>query len=186
MPGWLETPSQTAGIQHNTTPGCARLRRKGKVAGLGLEGHFGLGSARQPRTVLHAQPSQQLQQGGVFFFEAKVGTESFSLKFCARPTTFLTKLHSLLSPFPFPSFWSSSWSSGIVPGLYLFLPDAVDAKICFLLTEIYKQAFFLLDRNKEAQRCLRERKKLPDAGLQSEGFFFFSSSLAFSWHFLKV
>lgn len=50
-------------------------------------------------------------------------------------------------------------------GLGLFLLGAVDAKICFLLGEIYKH-IFLLDRNKEPQIFPKGRKKLPDAGLQ--------------------
>lgn len=50
-------------------------------------------------------------------------------------------------------------------GLGLFLPGAVDAKICFLLGEFYKH-IFLLDRNKEPQIFPKGKKKLPDAGLQ--------------------
>ena len=50
-------------------------------------------------------------------------------------------------------------------GLGLFPLGAVDAKICFLLGEIYRH-IFLLDRNKEPQIFPKGRKKLPDAGLQ--------------------
>lgn len=50
-------------------------------------------------------------------------------------------------------------------GLYLFFPDVVDAKIGFLLGEIYKHVF-LLDRNREPQIFPKGRKRLPDARLQ--------------------
>ena len=107
-----------------------------------------------------------------------------SLKFSARLGCFSCISPPLtLTPSPylplvkFLEFWP------MFVGLGLFLPGAVDVKICFLLGEIYKH-IFLFDRNKEPQIFPKGRKKLPDAGLQINVRV--PPPHFFLWHFLSL
>lgn len=115
-------------------------------------------------------------RGWVFFFETKAGTDNFLAEiFCQAGLLFL---HNSTPPPP-TSLWSNFWRLWhMYVGLYLSLPDVVDAKICLLLGEIYKHVF-LLDRNKEPQIFSKGRKRLPDARLQMWGLLGFFFLLAF-------
>lgn len=108
---------------------------------------------------------RNFQRVEYFYLRPRLAQRTSLLKFSARLGCF-----SCIIPPPTPTpppqplvkflgFWHA------FVGLYLFLPDAVDARICFLLGGIYKH-IFLLDRNKEPQMFPKGRKKLPDAGLQ--------------------
>lgn len=140
---------------HSRWPLCIQLCISciaGSVSWLILAGCACLGRSAWPVKALppfcHLSSFKRVEY---FSLRPRLAQSTSSLKFSARLGCFSCIIPPLtLTPPPQLAFGRISGILHMLVGMYLFLPGAVDAKIYFLLGEIYKY-IFLLDRKKEPQ-----------------------------------